>query len=88
MKNYLETLKERGRKSKIYSSHQLTGLALSRILDDEKHKSLYMKMAKEYDSQALIRLAKNVAEKRRVINMGAYFMRMLQKEKGKMKKEK
>lgn len=86
--DYLKKIEERGKKTKVYKSFQMTGLALSRILDDEEHKALYIKLAKEMDQGALLRLAKDVAEKRRVKNLGAYFMRMLQKEQDKIKIEK
>jgi hypothetical protein len=76
-KAYLEVLRERQKDSRIYKIHQSTGLALAEILQDEKHKSLYMKLAKEHDNQKLIELAKDVASRRNVANKGAYFMRLL-----------
>ena len=75
--DYLELLKKRAKESKVYSPHQLTGLLIAEILRDEKHKSLYMKLAKEYDAQKLLNLAQSVAERKHVENKGAYFMRLL-----------
>lgn len=80
-KPYLEVLKERKKTSRVYKVHQSTGLALAEILDDEKHKSLYMKIAKERDAQELIELAKDVASRKGVKNKGAYFMRLLKNKK-------
>ncbi|MBI1839080.1 MAG: hypothetical protein HYR95_02200 [Candidatus Colwellbacteria bacterium] len=77
--DYKELLKKRAKESKIYSSHQMTGLMLSEILNDVEHKSLYMKLAKEYDMDKLIKLAKNVAEMKNIKNRGAYFMALLRK---------
>ncbi|MDO8557314.1 MAG: hypothetical protein Q7R98_02515 [Candidatus Jorgensenbacteria bacterium] len=74
---YLETIRERGKKSKVYCKYQETGLQLAEILEDRKHKALYIKLSKEHDEQKLLQLAKNIAEKRDVKNKGAYFMRIL-----------
>jgi len=73
-KSYLEELKRRGRESRVYRSYQLTGLEIAQILGDEKHKSLYIKLAKESNGGALLALAKRIREKRGVKNKGAYFM--------------
>jgi hypothetical protein len=77
--DYLELLRERARKSRVYSSHQLIGLTVAQILGDEKHKSLYIKLAKENKGRDLIELAKSVADRGGVKNKGAYFMRLVQK---------
>jgi uncharacterized protein YhbP (UPF0306 family) len=79
-KTYIDTLKERLKSSRVYKVHQSTGLALAEILDDEKHKSLYMKLAKEHDAQKLIELAKDVASRKGIQNKGAYFMRLLKNQ--------
>lgn len=76
-KDYLKSLKERGRESRVYRKYQMTGLMLAEILDDNVHKALYIKLAKEHDEEKLIRLAKDIAEKKNIRNKGAYFMRML-----------
>lgn len=73
-KDYLEALKTRAKQSKVYRPYQLHGLEIAEILGDEKHTSLYIKLAKEYDAQTLRALARSVAEKRDVKNKGAYFM--------------
>lgn len=74
---YLEALKERSKKSRVHRSYQLIGLNLAEILQDQKHKALYIKLAKNHDSGKLMRIAKSVAEKSDVRNKGAYFMRVL-----------
>lgn len=79
--NYLETLKNRGKKSRVYRNYQLIGLEIALLLDDEKHKSLYIKLAKEGDPQELIRLAKEVAARKRAKNKGGYFMKLLKSPK-------
>lgn len=71
----------------MYSEHQMTGLMLAEILNDQAHKSLYMRLAKTYDNDRLLKLAKDIADRANVKNMGAYFMKML-KEAKLQKKEK
>ncbi len=76
-KGYLQTLKDRAKTSKVYRRFQLDGLEISQILSDEKHKSLYIKLAKQYEPQALRRIAKEIAENPNVRSKGAYFMTRL-----------
>jgi hypothetical protein len=78
-KEYLEIIKERGKKSRVYKKYQLTGLLIAQLLDDEKHKSLYIKLAKKHNSDDLLRIARDVSERKKVKNKGGYFMRVLQK---------
>jgi hypothetical protein len=79
-KDYFETLKERKKQSRIYLQYQLTGLEIARILGDENHKSLYIKLAKNFNGEELFILAKTIAENHRIENKGAYFMRLLYKK--------
>jgi hypothetical protein len=74
---YVAELKRRGKESHVYKKHQLIGLEISQILTDEKHKALYIKLAKEYDPDMLMRLAKDIAGRSNVKNKGAYFMTLL-----------
>lgn len=74
---YFKLLKDRSKKSRVYKPHQMTGLSLAEILSDPEHKSLYMRLSKIYDNNELIRLAKNVAERKNIDNKGAYFMKLL-----------
>ncbi len=76
-KDYLKSLKERGKESRVYKKYQMTGLMLAEILGDSAHKALYIKLAKEHDEEKLVALAKDIAEKKNVRNKGAYFMKML-----------
>ncbi|MBU6500936.1 MAG: hypothetical protein KGJ89_02320 [Patescibacteria group bacterium] len=76
---YLTELKKRGKESKVYKKYQLVGLSIAEILNDDKHKSLYIKLAKNGDTEKLLRLAKEVAEKKNVKNKGAYFMSIYKK---------
>jgi hypothetical protein len=76
---YFNIIKERAKKSRVYKKFQLTGLMIAQLLNDETHKSLYIKLAKTYDNDFLISLAKNIAEKKNIKNKGAYFMTMLTK---------
>lgn len=78
-KDYLKTLKERAKTSRVYKKYQLTGLLIAQLLNDEKHKSLYIKLAKKHNSDDLLRIAKDVSERKKVKNKGGYFMRVLQK---------
>lgn len=78
---YFDVLKERSKKSRVYKAHQLTGLALAEILQDLKYTSLYMKLAKNYDNEELLRLAKTVAERKDIAKKGAYFMKIMKESK-------
>ncbi len=78
-KDYIETLKERGKKSHVYKKYQLTGLLIAQLLNDEKHKSLYIKLAKKHNSDDLLGIARDVSERKKVKNKGGYFMRVLTK---------
>lgn len=81
---YLEKLKKRAARSRVYRKYQLIGLEIARILGDEKHKSLYIKLAKEKNSEALIQIAKKISENKKIKNPGAYFMTIVsQKDKPK-----
>jgi len=82
-KKYFELLKERSKTSRVYKRHQLIGLLIAELLEDDKYKSLYIKMAKERqnDGDELLRIAKGVAERKRIKNKGAYFMKIVAKNK-------
>ncbi len=89
--DYLKELAKRGKESHVYKAYQLAGLEVSEILNDEKHKSLYIKLAKEHGTAKIMRIAKEVAEQKGVKNKGAYFMAILggnKKQEIKNKKEK
>ena len=76
-KKYFEELKRRSKETHAYKSYQLIGLQIAEILEDWKHKALYIKLAKEHGESKLLKLAKEVAEKKEVKNKGAYFMKVL-----------
>lgn len=76
--SYLKELKRRAGESRVYKKHQLIGLEVAQILEDEKHKTLYIKLAKEGNPEAILCLAKEVAERKAVKNKGAYFMKVFQ----------
>jgi hypothetical protein len=78
--DYLKNLKQRGKDSHVYRKYQLLGLEISQILQDEKHKALYIKLAKERGGERMMQLAKEVAERRGIKNKGAYFMKVLSME--------
>lgn len=80
-KDYLEELKKRSQASKVYRSFQLDGLEIAQMLGDEKHKALYIKLAKTGNVQELRQIAKAVVENRNVRNKGAYFMTLVKKAK-------
>jgi len=71
---YIKELRQRAKESHVYREYQMTGLTIAETLGDEKHKSLYIKLAKENDGGKLMRLAKDVADRKGVKNKGAYFM--------------
>jgi len=74
---YLSKLKERRSESKAYRKFQVLGLEIAKTLLDEKHKALYIKLAKEHSPEKLLSLAKEIAEKKHIKNKGAYFMKIL-----------
>ena len=74
---YLDELRRRGKESHVYRKYQLLGLEIAKILDDEKHKALYIKLAKEGVPDELMALAKRIAENKEVKNRGAYFMTLV-----------
>lgn len=74
---YLAELRRRAKESRIYRKYQLMGLAIAEALRDERHKSLYIKLAKERGGERLLALAKDIALRRDVRNRGAYFMSLL-----------
>ncbi len=71
---YVTELKRRGKESHVYTKFQLIGLEISQILHDEKHKALYIKLAKDKSPEMLLALAKDIAERSNITNKGAYFM--------------
>ena len=74
---YFRKLRDRAKTSRVYKPHQMTGLMLAEILDDQDHKALYMRLSKEYDASDLLQLARSLEERKTIENRGAYFMRML-----------
>ncbi|MBI5220363.1 MAG: hypothetical protein HY978_00815 [Candidatus Liptonbacteria bacterium] len=76
-KTYLTKLRERSRESRVYREFQAVGLELAEILADDRHRALYIRLAKQYDGNLLRRLAREVAQRPGVQNRGAYFMRVL-----------
>lgn len=86
--DYIKTLKDRNKKSHVYKKFQMMGLEIARLLNDEKHKSLYIKLAKEKNPETLLAIAKDVSQRKNIENKGGYFMKILQekfpkKERGK-----
>ena len=79
--NYLKTLKERKKTSRVYFRHQSLGLLLTQILSDSKHKALYIKLAREHNAELLLAIAKDIASRGSVRNKGAYFMKVFAKFK-------
>lgn len=73
---YLEKIKDRAKKTRVRTKHQMIGLEIADILGDRRHKALYMKIAKENGSDEALSLAKSVAENGAVKNKGAYFMKV------------
>lgn len=74
--DYIKELQKRGKQSKAYSKHQLVGLEIAEFLKDEKHKSLYIKLAKQNNPERLIAVAKEISQNKDIKNKGAYFMKV------------
>lgn len=82
-KKYFDLLTERAKKSKVYKSFQSVGLQLAELLNDEQHKALYMRLAKNHNNEWLLDIARTISEKKNIENKGAYFMKMLKESKNK-----
>ncbi|OGM94230.1 hypothetical protein A2524_00985 [Candidatus Wolfebacteria bacterium RIFOXYD12_FULL_48_21] len=87
-KDYLETLKARGKQSHVYRQFQDIGLQLADILGDRPHKALYIKLAQQHDASILMSIARDVADRKNIANRGAYFMKVLHERYPLPKKEK
>lgn len=79
---YIDLIKERSKKNRVVTKHQLVGLNVAEILSDRSHKALYMKLAKENNPDLLLAIAKGVAENGNIKNKGAYFMRVWKERHG------
>ena len=75
--SYWDEIKKRAKESHVYQPHQWAGLEIAEILNDHKHRALYIKLAKKIGGDKLLQLAKNVAERPNVKNKGGYFMKIL-----------
>ena len=76
--SYVAALKQRGARAHVTTEFQLIGLEIALALKDLAHKALYIKYAKEFGSDKMLMLAKDVASRRDIKNLGAYFMKMAQ----------
>ena len=79
VEDYIEKLKKRSRESRVYRKYQLIGLEIAELLEDPKHKSLYIKLAKENNPERLLGMAKEISQNKNIKNKGAYFMKIIQK---------
>ncbi|MEX0690138.1 MAG: hypothetical protein WD471_00175 [Candidatus Paceibacterota bacterium] len=88
-KSYVDLIKNRHQegKNRVTRSYQMTGLSIAEMLHDEKHRALYIKLAKEHNESFLMAIAKDVAQREHIENKGAYFMKVFN-EKLKQKKKK
>jgi len=80
IREYKKELERRSRTSRVYRNYQLTGLVIARMLSDEKHKTLYIQLAKNINNQTLMGIARDVAD-RNLKKPGAYFMAILKSKK-------
>ena len=85
---YLENLAKRGKESGAYHKFQDVGIQIAEILKDLKHTALYIKLAKEGDGKRLLALAKDVASRKDVKSLGAYFMKVVSLETQQKTKQK
>lgn len=76
-REYWKTLEERARDARVSHPHQLIGLEIAEILRDDRHRALYIKLAKLHDGEWLLGLAKRIRENNTVKRKGAYFMRLV-----------
>ncbi|MDO8584760.1 MAG: hypothetical protein Q7R85_01410 [bacterium] len=75
--DYLKTIADRKNGGHIFRSYQFIGLEVAKLLADEPHKALYIKLAKQFGTEKMMTLAKSVAEINNIRNKGAYFMKLL-----------
>ena len=75
--DYIKELKKRSAQNRVTQNFQLVGLEVATILRDLEHKSLYIKLAKQYGTERIRSLAKDVADRRNIKNPGAYFMTLI-----------
>ena len=80
IKSIISETKHKDRPKNLSREFQVYGVYLAESLEDTKHYSLYIKLAKENNQDRLMRLAKEVAEKKNIKNKGAYFMSLLKKK--------
>lgn len=73
----MEELGKRAQKSRVHKPYQLMGLEIAALLNDVKHRALYIKLAKKFGGDKLLPLVKNIAENKNVRNKGGYFMKVL-----------
>lgn len=85
-KDYIEKLEKRAQSNRIVKEFQDTALHIAELLNDKKHTALYMRLAKHYPKQLLVRIAASVAERGHIDRKGAYFMKIL-KEEGHFRKQ-
>ncbi|GEM_PF-2150798 len=78
---YFDTLQKRAKQSRVYQKHQLTGLRIADLLGDFENKALYIRLAKKYNQEKLLSLARDIIDRKSVNNPAAYFMRMVQKSR-------
>ncbi len=74
---YLSDINKRKIGSRVYRNYQFIGLEVAKLLADEPHKALYIKLTKQFGTEKMMALAKSVAEINGVRNKGAYFMKLL-----------
>ena len=76
-RTYLSDINKRKNDSRVYRDYQFIGLEVAKLLVDESHKALYIKLTKQFGTERMMTLAKSVAEITNVRNKGAYFMKLL-----------
>lgn len=89
--DYFKELQKRAKKSRVNYDYQLKGLIIADLLNDRKHKSLYIKLAKEIGGDKILPIAKEISLNQNIDNKGAYFMWKIKNEnliKPKNKKKK
>lgn len=77
-KEYLQLLAKRSAKNRVTQEFQLIGLEIATILHDLAHKALYIKYAKEYGSDRMLALAKDISSRRGIENPAGYFMTVVE----------
>ena len=86
IKSRSEQIKQRQKSFKIYTTSQLIGIEIGRILKNNTKTDLFIRLAQEKDPEWLQDTARATAQKPNIKNKTEYFLKITQSNKPKNKK--